>query len=252
MPVTPHVYDRLFYQYQREGSYRSAMAVLPHVIASLAPRSVLDVGCGAGAWLAAYRRLGVPCGVGVDGDYLDPSMLMIDETSFEAANIANPLDLRTQFDLVQCLEVAEHVPASASETLLDNIARHGKQVLFSAAVPGQGGENHINERPREYWRDRFAARGYRLYDFVRPLIAGNRSIEPWYRYNLLFFAHESVADSLPFEVRRCAVPASAPIADHSPWMFRLQKQLLRGLPHDAVTQIAIFKHKLALRSLARR
>jgi hypothetical protein len=179
-------------------------------------------------------------------------MLMVDEMAFKPANIADPLNLGSQFDLVQCLEVAEHLPPAASETLLDNITRHGTRVLFSAAVPGQGGENHINERSCEYWRDRFAARGYRLYDFVRPLIAGNEDVEPWYRYNLLFFAHDSVADKLPPEVRLCAIPTTASIADYSPWMVRLKQLLLRSLPHGAVTRIAVLKHKLVLRSFLKR
>jgi hypothetical protein len=62
--------------------------------------------------------------------------------------------------LVQSLEVAEHLDAQAADEFVDNLVRHGRLILFSAALPGQGGERHINEQPLDDWRSRFLARGY--------------------------------------------------------------------------------------------
>jgi SAM-dependent methyltransferase len=247
-----HTYDSLFYEYQREGSARSARALLPMVVDTLGVRSVLDVGCGAGAWLAAYCELGATDCVGVDGDYVDRALLLIDQGLFRPVDIAKSFDFERQFDLVQCLEVAEHVPRQACDTLIDNIARHGRKVLFSAAVPGQGGEGHINEQPYEFWRDMFASRGYRLFDFVRPKADGNQAIEPWYRYNVMFFAHDSIAGRLPTEVASTRVPDSAKIRDYSPVGYQLRKWLMRSLPDSAVSMLAVWKHKLVVRSLQRR
>jgi len=247
-----HTYDSLFYEYQREGAIRSARTLLPLLIGTLGVRSVLDVGCGAGAWLAAYRDLGATDCIGVDGDYVDRTLLMVDGDLFHPRDITRPFDFERQFDLVQCLEVAEHIPHHACDTLIDNVVRHGRKVLFSAAVPGQGGEDHINEQPYEFWRDRFAARSYRLFDFVRPAVTGKAAIEPWYRYNVMFFAHDSVIDALPTQVSATRVPDRDAIRDYAPLTYRLRKLLLRSLPGSAVSALAVWKHRLAVRSLQRK
>jgi len=245
-------YDVLFYEYIRDGSTRSAYALLPHVVNVLGISSVLDVGCGAGAWLVGYQRLGVSDHIGVDGDYVDRSMLLVETDKFLPRDIATPFDLGRQFDLVQCLEVGEHVPTKESATLVDNIVRHGKRVLFSAAVPGQGGEDHINEQPYEFWRRLFARRDYRLFDFVRPLVRRDRRIEPWYRYNTLFFCHDDLIAQLPPAIAAAAVPENGSIREYSPAGYRLRKALMRPISPRLVSALAILKHKLIVRSINRR
>ena len=247
-----HAYDSLFYEYQRDGSARSARALLPNVIAALGIRSVLDVGCGAGGWLSAYRALGVTDCLGVDREYVDRTMLLIDQAIFCPRDITRSFDFGRQFDLVQCLEVGEHVPRQACDTLIDNIVRHGRMVLFSAAVPGQGGENHVNEQPYEFWRDMFAARGFHFFDFVRPTADGNDAIEPWYRYNMMFFAHDFVVGSLPPAIAATRVPDGAGIRDFSPAGYRLRKMVMRSLPDSTVSMMAVWKHRRVVRSLKRR
>jgi SAM-dependent methyltransferase len=249
---TDHSYDTLFYEYQREGSMRSARGLLPIVMNALSVRSVLDIGCGAGAWLAAYQELGVTECLGVDGDYVDRQMLLINESLFRPCDIAKAFDLNRTFDLVQCLEVAEHVPRQACDTLVDNIIRHGHQVLFSAAVPGQGGEHHVNERNYDFWRNLFASRGYRFYDFVRPRANGREDIEPWYRYNVMFFVHDSAVQRLPSEIAATRIPDGAPIRDFSPVAYRLRKTFMRLFPEPIISMLAVLKHKLIVRSLQRR
>lgn len=248
-PTPSHQYDSLFYRYQREGSLRSARVVLPLVMHACAVRSVLDIGCGAGAWLSVADSLGIKEIAGVDGDYVDRSMLLVSPANFTPRDISKPFDAGRTFDLVQCLEVAEHVSPASSDTLVNNIVRHGQIVLFSAAVPGQGGEDHINERPYEYWRDLFAARGYRLFDFVRSRIVDNPDVEPWYRHNLMLFAHDSVIPNLSAEVASTRVADSAKIRDFSPLMYRLRKAVLVRLPNNVVSRLAVWKHKRVVRDL---
>lgn len=247
-----HHYDEVFYRYQREGSLKSARLVLPVVHAEYPIKSVLDVGCGAGAWLRAHHELGVPETVGVDGEYVDRSVLLIAQSDFQPRDITEPFNLARQFDLVECLEVAEHVPTARSAMLIDNVVRHGRRVLFSAAVPGQGGEDHINEQACEFWRDLFAARGYRLFDFVRPRIVQRQEVESWYRYNTLFFAHDSTVDTLSAEVQATRVPEAQAIRDYSPLVYRARKFLLKHLPIDAVSKLAVWKHEQAIRAMRNR
>lgn len=244
-----HHYDELFYRYQREGSLRSARNVLPHLKRTVPYASVLDVGCGAGAWLAAHGEQGVSDIVGIDGDYVDRSVLLFDRQRFRPQNIIQRFDLGRRFDLVQCLEVAEHVPTEASASLVENLVRHGSSVLFSAAVPGQGGEDHINEQHYEFWRDLFAVHGYRLFDFLRPLVSGNMVVEPWYRYNLLFFVHDSEIAGLSAGIKASRVPDEQAIRDWSPLGYRIRKLLLRQLPPAAVTRLSIWNYRRAVSAL---
>lgn len=244
-----HEYDEIFYRYQREGAVRSARYVLPKVNAELQPRSILDIGCGAGAWLSVHRELGVQDVVGIDGDYVDRSVLMFDESHFRPNDISKGFDLGRTFDLVQCLEVGEHVPKSCSSVLVDNLVRHGKRILFSAAVPGQGGENHINEQGYGYWRDLFAKHDYVLFDFVRPLISGEDRVEPWYRYNILLFAHVDEMKRLSPLVRKTMVNGGTRVTDVSPLTYQCRKLLLRWLPVSVKTEMAVMKSRLVVSRL---
>ena len=238
-----YVYDETFFRYLQQGSTRSAQNVAPLVISQLKIGSILDVGCGAGAWLAEYRRLGVPVCVGVDGGYVSPSSLLIPSSAFQPKNIAEPFHLQQRFDLVQCLEVGEHVPTAASHTLIDNLVRHGDTILFSAAIPGQGGENHINEQPYEFWRALFAERGYAPYDFLRPMLRDNPSVESWYRHNMMLYVAEEFRLRLPSSVAAARIPENKPIADISSIPYKIRTRILAALSVSQLTQLAILKHK---------
>lgn len=239
-----------FYAYQQVGSLASARSVAPIVMRQLRPLTILDVGCGAGAWVHAYDECGAHHVVGVDADYVRPEQLLFDPAHFHAIDVARVFRLGREFDLVQCLEVAEHLDPTASEALLDNLVAHAPLVLFSAAPPGQGGENHINERPYEYWRDRFQARGYALYDFLRPQLRYRRSVEHWYRYNMLLFVRDDAAAGLRPAVAATRVDPQAPVADLAPLSWRIRRRALSTLPPGVVTRLATVKHRLALRASA--
>lgn len=242
-------YNEIFYRYQREGAVRSARNVLPKVNTVLRPASILDVGCGAGAWLSVHSELGLRDVVGIDGTYVDRSVLMIDESSFFPKDISKCFDLGRTFDLVQCLEVGEHIPERCSNVLVDNLVRHGKRILFSAATRGQGGENHVNEQGYDYWRGLFAKREYVLFDFVRPLIAGDECIEPWYRYNILFFAHAREVARLSPLVTKALIDRNERVRDVSPLPYQFRKMLLRWLPVSMKTEIAVMKSRLVVSRL---
>lgn len=241
-------YGDAFYSYQRCGSLKSALAVVPILASHLRPSSILDVGCGAGAWCRAWLENGVEDVVGMDGSYVDGRNLLIDAAKFCAGNVGAPFRLGRQFDLVQCLEVAEHLAPSNCETLVDNLVAHAPLVLFSAARPGQGGENHINERPYEHWRDRFLDRDYLLYDLIRPQIVNRPDIEPWYRFNMLLFARRDWASRLPPNVQATQVDRQTTVPDWSPSAYRFRCRLLSSLPSGVVTQLARAKHRAVLAS----
>ena len=124
------------------------------------PRSVFDFGCGRGWLLDSFRKLGVEaagCEGASAGVRRCPSGLLVFQ-----ADLKRPVVLNRTYDLVTCIEVAEHLPARAAETLVASIAGAASQrVLFSASGPGEPGDDHINLQPEEYWLRLFAQHRFR-------------------------------------------------------------------------------------------
>src|SRR5688500_18459279 len=89
---TPSYNQRLFSRIE-QGSLLSARHVVPAVLQLVNPRSVVDVGCGTGAWLQAFQENGITDFLGLDGDYVDRAALMIPQEKFQAADLTQPLAL---------------------------------------------------------------------------------------------------------------------------------------------------------------
>lgn len=239
-------YGNDFFDWVDRSAARSARGFVPLLAGLLGPTSVLDVGCGRGAWLRTWiGQPGVHRIKGVDGDYVDTSKLVIPEERFGIVDLESGFSLGEWFDLVQCLEVAEHLSPAAGPKLIASLARHGDAVLFSAAPPGQGGEFHINEREPEYWRSLFVEQGYQMYDSVRRLVAGIRSIDPWYRYNTFVFCRPETATRLG--IAADLVPAGRDVPRCEPWPWRVRKQLLKRLSPEIVTRLSRAKYQITNR-----
>jgi SAM-dependent methyltransferase len=232
-----HEYGPDFYRFLASFAVRSARRIIPRLTGVLPIRSVVDFGCGQGAWLRAWTDAGATV-VGVDGPYVDSGHLLIDPSEFCAADLAAPIDLRRQFDLVQSLEVAEHLPATKAEQFVATLTAHGSRILFSAAVPGQGGENHINEQPPDYWRALFRERGYAAFDYLRPLVCNDPAIARWYRFNTILYIRDDLVSRLPLPVRRSQVPDAQPLDDYWPVAYRLRNAVVRRLPTGVVDRVA--------------
>ena len=193
----PTPYDRAFFDEQGQQASRSAEVVVPLVLDLVQPRSVVDVGCGGGAWLRAFSDRGVGDYLGIDGDYVERASLLIPEAHFRSMDLANPVPLARVFDVATCLEVGEHLPTASAESLIRFLTNAAPIVVFSAAIPGQGGTAHINEQWPQFWRDLFAARGYQRLDPIRRLILGDPRVEWWYQQNLFVFASEGAIKAHP-------------------------------------------------------
>jgi len=191
-------YNAQFYENQRDGSRRSAKKVIPILLDVLSPISVnsaVDFGCGIGGWLAELKCLIPDVKVlGLDfGDASSKQFFIDINTEFKSIDLSCPIDLHKRYDVAFSLECAEHLPSECAKTFVSNICNHSDIVLFSAAIPGQGGTEHINERPASYWVDLFEENGYQVYDVVRPKIWGDKEIDCWYRQNILLFIKKDAA-----------------------------------------------------------
>ena len=193
-----------------------------------------------------WADCGVNDVVGVDGAYVDEAWLSIPPEQFVRCDLSQPFALKRRFDLVQSLEVAEHIASSSEVTFVTNLAAHGDIILFSAAVPGQGGEFHVNEQPYEYWRDKFAANGFRTFDWLRPRIWSHPGVEPWYRYNTLVFARDCALNRAAPDLLETEIPHDQPVPIRAPLSWRARNHILAQLPETFVHRLAILKHKLIL------
>ena len=181
------VYDSTFYGEQREGSARSAQAVVPLMLELFQIRSVIDIGCGVGPWLRTFIEHGVSDVTGLDGAYVEREKLEIPVELFHATDLASDFPVTRRYDLACSLEVAEHLPAADGPNFVAKLCQAAPVVLFSAAIPGQGGINHVNEAWPDTWRQHFARHGYHPLDVIRWRIWGRSEVEWWYQQNIIVY-----------------------------------------------------------------
>ena len=199
------VYNNAFYDDNRYMSYQSAIntwRVIGKWLFTEEPFSLIDFGCGTGTWLQASKQFGVTEVYGIDGDYVDRQMLMIDPEEFHPYNLQEEVILNRKFDLVMSLEVAEHIEEEYADIFIDSLCRHGEVILFSAAHKGQGGDYHVNEQNIEYWIQKFNDRGYEFID-IRPSISRNYEIESWYRDNIGLYVKAEIKDKMTDKIQSC-------------------------------------------------
>lgn len=185
------LYGREFFDRQAEGSTRSAEIVVPEVIRLISPSSVIDIGCGIGTWLAAFHRHGIADVLGLDGSYVEANQLQIELSKFQSHDLTQPVQFSRRYSLVVSLEVAEHLPGDAANTFIDTLVSAAPTVVFSAAVPMQGGKHHLNEQPQSYWARLFAERGFAVLDCLRPRFWRDPEVEWWYRQNTFVYSKDS-------------------------------------------------------------
>lgn len=181
-------YTEEFYEFVRKGAKESAKEIIPIVFEFIQPKSVIDVGCGLGTWLSVFQASGVEDVWGIDCDYVDQNILEIPQERFFTFDLKSPFRLNRQFDLVVSLEVGEHLPNECAETFVDSLTKLGSVILFSAAIPFQGGTKHINEQWQDYWTSHFQEKGYVAIDCIRNRVWQNDRVEYWYAQNMLMFA----------------------------------------------------------------
>jgi SAM-dependent methyltransferase len=213
------LYGPEFYAKQQAKSRASAHAVLPVLLKCIEARSAIDVGCGVGTWAAELTSLGVEAD-GIDGEYVLQNALQISRERFRPVDLEQlpPPGTIGRYDLALCMEVAEHLTAENSAALVDFLIGLAPNILFSAAIPGQGGRNHINERWQSYWVSLFEARGFHCHDVIRSAVWSNPDVEPWYSQNAFLFTKDPRPD---------LVGSGAPIDMVHPRIFTMKRKRTR-------------------------
>lgn len=164
-------------------NFNSAYEIIPYLIEIFKPNSILDVGCGTGTWLKVAQDYGVQDILGIDGHYINQDHLEIDKLHFIAFDLQQTLNIGRKYSMVFCLEVAEHLDEIYADNLIAGLVKHSDIIIFSAALPGQGGQNHLNEQPFEYWFEKFNKHGYTAIDIIRDKFWNNNNVDWWYKQN---------------------------------------------------------------------
>jgi SAM-dependent methyltransferase len=215
-----HSYNRDFYKAHESGSRRSAEQIVPLVLELIRPTSVVDVGSGTGTWLSVFNESGVlEFFLGVDGDWVDRNALEIPANSFLSSDLTKPLRIDRRFDLVVSLEVAEHLPIECAETFVDSLINLGDVILFSAAIPCQGGTNHVNEQWPDYWANLFKQKEYLAIDCIRHKVWQNDLVEWWYAQNTLFYIKRDSLEKYPLLKKEAEITASRNLSIVHPRLY---------------------------------
>lgn len=196
-------YDQRFFDGIREGIKRSAKSLVPLLVSELSPaidvKSVIDVGAGEGLWMREFdawdfRVLGMDGWAPtknqrpkapIDRIITASADVTIPRLPIVQVDLEKPIGVGQTFGLVLCLEVAEHLTPERGPSFIADLCKLSDLIVFSAAIPGQRGVNHLNEQWPAYWVNEFLKNGFYVSGTLRWMIWEDEKIEPWYRQNLL-------------------------------------------------------------------
>src|ERR1035437_1873852 len=181
----------MFDNYPKEMfNTKSADHLLNVLLDLVKPTSVLDVGCGNGSWLKVFENHKITDIIGVDGFYVPKESLLIDLNKFVASVLPRLVYVKMIFFFFFFFEVAEHLPEENADVFVENLINHGDTILFSAAIPYQGGLRHLNEQYPSYWQKKFSKYDYAFYDIIRPKIWNDKEVKVWYKQNSFIVANK--------------------------------------------------------------
>ena len=193
-------YDERWFEKNKNASYTSGLVIAPLVLDFLLPQKVqsaIDVGCGAGGWLAAFQENGVETICGVDGQWVPTSQLLIPRECFEPIDLEKHLALNKKADIAICMEVAEHLPHESARSFIKGLTAIAPVILFSAAIPHQGGNNHVNEQWPEYWALFFKENGYIPIDCLRRKVWTDERVAYYYAQNAFLYVRKDTLHVYP-------------------------------------------------------
>ena len=162
MAVETHIYDSNFFRNTKKLEMSSAAAFADIILKHYIPESIVDIGCGAGIYLNEFDKRGVKSLLGIDGSPAAAKEFLLNKDKLVIFDLAEEYKFKKKYDLCLCLEVAEHLRKEDADTLARTLTRAADNIIFTAAVPGQGPRSigHINEQPHEYWIEKFQHQGF--------------------------------------------------------------------------------------------
>ncbi|MDD7027485.1 MAG: hypothetical protein PUI46_10415 [Lachnospiraceae bacterium] len=192
--IDNRIYNDKFHEKRNELTRYAAETVVEFLMSIVPINSVCDVGGGVGVWVDEVKKQSsgrYKKGIVLDGAYVPAGQRLVEKSEFIECDLTDRINLNEKFDLAISLEVAEHLPEVRANTFIEDIVSLSDIILFSAAIPGQGGKGHINEQPISYWVDLFKKNGYEAFDIIRPRIQAIKKIPSWYRNNTIIYCNKN-------------------------------------------------------------
>ncbi len=225
MRETLDSYDSIFYEEMSKSSSSSARFLVPFLKKHLVFNSVIDIGCGDGQFVSEFIKNGISQVKGVEGDWILGSLDQRLNPWLQIADLTNDLTFDTRFDLAICLEVAEHLDEKYADTFISNLVKASDLIFFSAAIPGQGGTNHVNLQYPDYWAIKFAIHGYYMEWDPRSLLNGKRGVAPWYQQNCLLYRKSTEVSKVMITPRTIIHPDIFP--EEQSFFYKVRKFPMR-------------------------
>jgi SAM-dependent methyltransferase len=217
------LYGDGWYDKQVADLLASARIYVAHLRKFVQPRSVLDVGCGRGPWLAAWHEAGAQQLFGYDGHWNSAPKMIDPAIRFTPIDLNRPFAVDAPVDLAMSLETAEHLAPASGPAFVASLAQASDLVLFSAAYSWQGGTHHVNEQPHSYWARLFAQHGFAPFDLLRPVFWGDARVCYWYRQNAFLYARRDSAAWAALVAQGCAPMADVGFMDCvHPELYRMK------------------------------
>lgn len=196
MAVDDYIYDKKFFDNTKKFESASAQSIVNILIKYFKPKSVVDVGCGIGIYLAEFSKRGIEI-KGYDGAVSAISGSLAGK-KIKKYDLNQPLNAEKKYDLCLCIEVAEHLPYESANILLDSLTGLSDIIVFTAATPGQGPKSigHINEQPHEFWVDLFKIRRFTLNKKLTEEIKkemSDQNVIWWIIKNIMIYQKQSFA-----------------------------------------------------------
>jgi len=188
-------YNTKFYKRMNDStitasSYSSAKEIVPYVLELLPDtKSVIDLGGAIGTWAGVFKEYNVPDIKVVDGNWVDKSLLIIEEDEFENFDFScgELYKSEKKYDLAMSLETAEHIDEKYANLFVDSLCGLSDIIMFGAAVENMGGTHHVNEQYQSYWKEKFEKRGYIAIDPIRGMFWDNPRVLPEYAEDTLLY-----------------------------------------------------------------
>jgi hypothetical protein len=198
------------------------MKVLPEI------DSAIDFGCGVGTWLAGLQSCGVKEIRGLDGAWVRKEFLVIPPECFTETDLDGEIRLDRKYDLAVSVEVAEHLQEKSAKNFVKALTDASDIILFSAAIPFQGGTGHVNEQWPAYWNRLFNENGFIAVDCLRKRLWNRMDMLEFHRQNIMLFVRENRRHMIRVpDGDFCTDYAPVPIVDHQRYLRMLKNDLSR-------------------------
>ena len=210
--------------------------------------SLKDVGCGSGIWLKKFVDTGkIKHAIGFDlenavnsGTTAVNKKILVKSIDFEKLDE----NIFPKTDLSLFLEVAEHLTEETAKKIIRYICKTSNMIIFSAAIPGQGGYNHMNEKPMNYWVAKLEDNEFYVFDVFREQLNSIKNLPFYYCNNLILGISKNYYEENKVEldsIKSYKINSASQIKDYRNLTQKIQYKLLSFFDYRVINKIVLIK-----------